>query len=453
MQNNLLLGVSIGESFAEFSLKCDNEFKAQKRVYLARESLKSSLQQFLAPFKSQELSAAFVAIRIPKKLLDYRLSGSAALIASAGLAQWLEVCGNPDYKLTDKELQFSINERILVDGTIEQPLQIEELQQISEKLKTAGCKKVCLNFLHSNKYPIHRDLAEKFLTESGFEVFVPEKTENLYEVSRWTKNALNATLSGVLSEIRSDLFTGVSGFISPEKVYFLDGAGNLTQDQKNKEVSGQFAASTAIGLADHASDSDILHLGLEQFTLISPSVTETYWKSLWGPVEVSHIKTHSLGIQPTLGIDLNKFNRFDFSTTEHHWEPGPMFLGRGQKMTMLDIWSDNAKLAKIDGLEERISAQGIQRFKTALLALSKISTFTDNDFGHLMKEMQSLSVQRIAMESRLRRQTKKLIVTGPLAPLFSNIFKKDPHTKVLVNEFSESNALIEVGVRKLKEMA
>lgn len=175
MQNNLLLGVSIGESFAEFSLKCDNEFKAQKRVYLARESLKSSLQQFLAPFKSQELSAAFVAIRIPKKLLDYRLSGSAALIASAGLAQWLEVCGNPDYKLTDKELQFSINERILVDGTIEQPLQIEELQQISEKLKTAGCKKVCLNFLHSNKYPIHRDLAEKFLTESGFEVFVPEK--------------------------------------------------------------------------------------------------------------------------------------------------------------------------------------------------------------------------------------------------------------------------------------
>lgn len=70
-----------------------------------------------------------------------------------------------------------------------------------------------------------------------------------------------------------------------------------------------------------------------------------------------------------------------------------------------------------------------------------------------MKEMQSLSVQRIAMESRLRRQTKKLIVTGPLAPLFSNIFKKDPHTKVIPNEFSESNALIQVGIRKLKEMA
>lgn len=451
MQNNLLLGVSVGESFAEFTLKSDNDTVAQKRVYLARENLKSSLQQFLNPYSESQLQYVFAAIRVPKKLMDYRLSGSAALIASAGMEQWLEVCGNPDFKLTDKELQFSVNERILVDGTIEKPLQIQELQSIIEKLNTLKCKKVCLNFLHSNKYPAHRDQAEKFLTESGFEVFVPEKTDNEYEVSRWTKNALNATLSSVVSEIRGELFAGLAGHIDSEKIYFLDGAGQLFQEQKNKEISSQFAAATAIGLADPKSDSDILHLGLEQFSLISPSVMETYWKSPWGPVEVTHLKNYTLGIQPTLGIDLNKFNRFDFSSTEHHWEPGPMFLGRGQKMTMLDIWSDNGKLSKIDGIEERLSPQGIQRFKTALLALSKISTYKDNDFGHLMKEMQSLTVQRIAMESRLRRQTKKLIVTGPLAPLFSNIFKKDPHTRVIANEFTESSSLIDVGLRNIQE--
>lgn len=127
-----------------------------------------------------------------------------------------------------------------------------------------------------------------------------------------------------------------------------------------------------------------------------------------------------------------------------------MFLGRGQKMSLLDLWSDNNKLSKISGLEDRVSAQGIQRFKNALLTLSKISSLRDTDLHHLTKELQSLSVQRLAMESRLRRQTKKLKVTGPLAPLFANIFKKDPHTTIIEQEFCESESTALWGAQALK---
>ncbi|WP_374032290.1 hypothetical protein [Bdellovibrio bacteriovorus] len=128
-----------------------------------------------------------------------------------------------------------------------------------------------------------------------------------------------------------------------------------------------------------------------------------------------------------------------------------MFLGRGQKMSLLDLWSENPKLSKLEGLEDRVSAQGIQRFKTSLLTLSKISTFKDNDFNHLTKELQSLSVQRLAVESFLQRDQQKLLVTGPLAALFANIFKKDPHTTVAADEFCESAATALWGMKALKE--
>lgn len=450
MHNSLLLGVSVGDSFAEFSLLSDSTTLAQKRVYLSRENLKTSLTQFVAPYKEQQIAKAFISLRVPKKLLDHRLSGAVAHVSTEGVEHWLNICGSPEHTLTSKDLQFSVRERILADGQVELPLQVEEVEAIAAKVQLMDCKKVCLNFLHSATNPVHLEQAKKIFQDKGLEVFVPEKSDNPHEVSRWTKNALNATLSGVFAEIKSELYAGLEAAIDRKNIHFLDSAGDLFQEESQREVGSLFASLSALGLADAPNTADILYLGLEQFALISPSQWESAWQSPWGPVEVRRLKTHNLGIQPTLGIQLNSFGRFDFSNQQEAWEPGPMFLGRGQKMSLLDVWSDNSKLAKIAGLEDRVSAQGIQRFKNALLTLSKISSLRDTDLHHLTKELQSLSVQRLAMESRLRRQTKKLKVTGPLAPLFANIFKKDPHTTIIEQEFCESESTALWGAQALK---
>lgn len=128
-----------------------------------------------------------------------------------------------------------------------------------------------------------------------------------------------------------------------------------------------------------------------------------------------------------------------------------MFLGRGQKPCLLDLWSENSKLNKLNGLEGRSSAQGIQRFKNSLFALTKISTAKGMEIGALTKEMQSLTLQRLAMEACLGRGSEKMIVAGPLASMFANAFKKDPHTTILANEFSESEAAALYGMKALQE--
>lgn len=450
MQNSLLLGVSIGESFAEFSLLSDSSSVAQKRVYLSRESLKQSLAQFLSQQKDSKITQVFVSLRTPKKLLDFNLSGAVAHVSTEGFEHWLDICGSPAQPLTQSDLQFSVRERILADGTVELPLQIEELEAIAAKLILMNCKKVCLNFLHASAHPAHLEKAQQFFQEKGFEVFVPEKSDNPNEASRWNRNALNATISSVYTELKSELFAGLAGYVDDQNVHFLDSEGRLFQKDQGHQLEGMFAANTALGLSLQKQKADILYLGLEHFTLISPGSWESSWQSPWGAVEIRHLKAQCLGIQPTMGIHLNTFGRFDFTTHQEGWEPGPMFLGRGQKMSLLDLWSDNGKLAKLQGLEERISAQGVQRFKNSMLTLSKISSLRNVDLNHITKELLSLSVQRLALAASLRRNQQKLIITGPLASLFANIFKKDPHATVDAQEFAESEAVARWGAQALQ---
>ncbi|KYG62656.1 hydantoin utilization protein [Bdellovibrio bacteriovorus] len=453
MQNRFLLGVSVGESFAEYSLLSDTKPVAQKRVYLARESLKQSLSQFVNDNAGQKPTQAFVSLRLPKKLLSYELSGAVAHITTEGFEHWLHLCAkSPEQTLTSKDLLFSVKERVLANGTVEIPLDINDLEPVVAKLQMMDCKKVCLHFLHSATHPANLQVAKNYLQEKGLEVFTPENNDNPHEVSRWNKNALNATISSVFTDRKAEIVAALEGVLSKEEIYFLNSSGKLFQEDSSQNVNSLFSAGTALGHYFGAlKKADVLYLGLESFLLISGSSWSSSWESPWGAVEVPHLKTIELGVQPTLGIALNTFGRFDFSKTQEGWEPGPMFLGRGQKPALLDLWAENAKLTKLPGLEDRFSPQGIQRFKNSFFALSKISQTRDSDISHLTKEMQSLTLQRLAMEAYLNRQSEKLVVTGPLATVFANAFKKDSHTLIETEEFSESYATALCGHKALQE--
>lgn len=452
MQKSFLLGVSVGESFAEYTLLSHSKPVAQKRAYLARESLKQSLQQFLAEHQESKPQQAFVSMRLPRKLLNFQFSGAVAHITTAGFEHWLNISSSGTRELTNKDLLFSVRERTLADGTIETPLDLEELEAIAEKIKLLGGKKVCLHFLHSATYPANLEKARAFLLAKSIEVFVPENSDSPDEVRRWNKNALNATISGVMADRKLEIMGALESTLPAENIHFLDSSGKLLPSTAPHEIGSLFASSTALGLILSGSEkSDVLYLGLENFLLISGSEWVTTWASPWGPVDVPHLNSKELGIQPTSGITLNSFGRFDFASEQEGWEPGPMFMGRGQKLSLLDLWAENSKLAKVHGLEDRLSPQGIQRFKNSFYTLSKISKSRDNEVSHLTKGMQSLALQRLAIEAVLHRQRKKMIVTGPLAPVFANVFKKDPYTVIDNQEFSESQATALWGSKALQE--
>lgn len=450
MQNSFMLGVSVGESFAEYCVLEGTKTLAAKRAYLSRENLKNSLQQFISPYKDKQFAKAFVSLRISEKLLDYNLSGAVAHVTTEGFEHWLKLRGCAGAALTSEEMHFSLRERIQADGNVAIPVATEELEAIAAKLQMMDIKKVCLHLLHAAINPAHEKAVTEFFTAKGLEVFLPEKTENQDEITRWRKNALNATISSLFTEIKKELHEALQGFVTPENICFIGSEGEVFQDEANKRVCSLFASYSALGLQYADKDCDVLHLGLEDFVLISPQKWNDTWQSPWGAVENKTVAIKSLSIQPTLGLELNAFKHFDFSQQTEGWEPGPMSLGRGQKPTMIDLWSENPKFAKTEGLQDRQVAAGVQKFKNSLFTLSKVSSTRDKEVGTVIKELQSLAIQKVAMESLLFRSNKKLVVTGPLADLFGNGFKKDANSKVDVEDFAEARAVVMVGKKALK---
>ncbi|WP_413582241.1 hydantoinase/oxoprolinase N-terminal domain-containing protein [Bdellovibrio sp. HCB288] len=447
MQNSFMLGVSVGESFAEYILLDGSNTVAAKRAYLSRENLKNSLQQFLSTHKDKGIAKAFVSLRISDKLMDYKLSGAVAHVTTEGFENWLELRGCSGSALTSSELHFSVRERVLASGQILQPLDNQEIEGIAAKILLMNIKKVCLHFLHANINPAHEKQALELFKAKGIEVYIPEKTENQDEVTRWRKNALNATVSGLFQDLKKDLLDGMKDAVSEANVFFVGAEGEIFQDETYKCVGSLFGSYSALGLQYQKSQMDVLHLGLEDFVLISPNSWSNTWESPWGKVEIKSVQIRPLKIQPTMGLKLNSFKHFDFSNSIEGWEPGPMSIGRGQKPTLIDLWTENAKLTKTEGLQDRTVAAGIQKFKTALLTLVKSSYDRNLEISTVIKEMQSLGMQKIVMESLLHRQNKKIKVTGPLAELFANGFKKDSNATIDDQDFAEARAVVAVGMK------
>ncbi|WP_413293050.1 hydantoinase/oxoprolinase N-terminal domain-containing protein [Bdellovibrio sp. HCB185ZH] len=447
MQNSFMFGVSVGESFAEYILWDGSKTIAAKRAYLSRENLKNSLQQFVSAHKDKVIAKTFVSLRISDRLMDYKLSGAVAHVTTEGFENWLELRGCSGSALTSEELHFSVRERIQASGQVIQPLANEELESIAAKLELMKIKKVCLHFLHATINPAHEKQAQEFFQSKNIEVFIPEKTENQDEVTRWRKNALNATISSLFQDLKKDLLEALKDAVTEDKVYFVGAEGEVFQNENHKRVGSLFASYSALGFQYQDAKTDVLHLGLEDFVLISPQSWSEIWESPWGKVENRSLKIRQLAVQPTQGLELNDFNHFDFNQRNEGWEPGPMSFGRGQKPTLMDLWTENAKLGKLDGLQDRMVPAGIQKFKNSLLTLIKASYDRNLETAAVIKELQSLGMQKIVMESLMHRQNKKVKVTGPLADLFANGFKKDPNASFDNEDFAEARAVIAVGTK------
>lgn len=449
MQNHFLLGISVGEAFAEFCLLQDSKVIATKRAYLTRENLKNSLQQFVAGHTDKKITKAAVTVKVPERLMDFNLNGAVAHVTTEGFENWLNLHQSAYSSFTKKDMQFSLRERIHADGTVAISLDVPELESLLVKLQQTETKKVCIHLLHSAKNPAHENMASQFLIEKGFEVFVPEKTDNADEVSRWKRNALNATLASLFADIKKEIEEALKECLAVENIHYLNSAGEFSYNIEKDSIGSLNASYSALALASENQNCDLLYLGLESFCLISPNKWESHWTSPWGEIENRQVVFRPLEIQPTMGIELNKLERFDFSNQMEGWEPGPMFLGRGQKATLLDLWSESSKLAKLDGLQDRVMGPGIQRFKNVLFALSKISHGQSTEVPAISKELLSLAVQKLAMETSLFKQNEEITIIGPLADLFGNAFKKDKQATIKTDEFALAHSVAILGQKLL----
>ncbi len=451
------LGISVDESFAEFSLidatrpSLLPQNLAQHRIYFSRESLKSALPAFLATHRALKPQKVFVSLRFLEKILEYRLGGSVAQLVTEGFENWLQIRSHhpSQQSLSNPEMIFPVKERTSADGEVLQELSLDDLETLAAKLKALEVKRICIHFLHSQLQPQNLQKAQAFFEERGFDVFVPQPSDN-EEITRWRANTLNASISGTFLELKEQIETACQEFLTPENIFFLSAQKKTFQNQKEYRLGSLFSTRTAV--IENETAPSLLYLGLEKFSWIEKE-SERFWQSHWGPVELTHPRCLDLQIQPTSRIDLNLFGELDFSLQNDGFEPGPMTMGRGQKPTLLDLYAEDPAMGKILAVADRINPAGIQRFKNTLLALAKSSLSVgkgkSTEVETIRRQLKEVALQRLGLEVHLQNPTAVHLV-GPLASLLGpDLQKKYPEWTINADPFIDSRSVVFAGLRWL----
>lgn len=451
-ESEVILALYIGESFVEAHLSHNQKPLHFNRWYLGKEGFKSGLQKFFREAGVEKAGKAYVASRFIEKIFSYRLGGSVATLTTKGFENWpaLRQPLNPRVgPLSSADLLFSIDERCSALGVIEKEVSDTEIADLVEKLRQKQAKRVCIHFLNASKNPQNQDKVKEVLLKENFEVFVPSaEVPRIDEVSTWRKNILNASVSGTFEEVQNELNEGLKDHL-PEGVRasFLSADASLFDREPHLRLSslwGAYGAWTQSLKKQISEKFDVLYLGLEQFCLLNPEKQSQLWMSPWGTVDMPQVQNRPLSLQPTTAIELCPWGELTFGKQTLGFEPGPMFMGRGQIPTLLDLWGERTE--GIQGIGERRSPQGLQKFKNQLLALNKSSRNQFDSEGALLKSLKEQVLQKMTFEVALQAENSKVICLGALAPIFiPELKKRIPHLQFEVRAETESAFLLSQG--------
>ncbi|HEY1504187.1 MAG TPA: hydantoinase/oxoprolinase family protein, partial [Stellaceae bacterium] len=121
--------------------------------------------------------------------------------------------------LVERALRFEVNERILADGEVEQPLDDKEIEALGDHLAGLGMEAIAILFLHCYRRPDHEQRAKAILQKRHPNIFVSashELSQEYREFERCSTVVANAYIGpivdryvgGIDSHIRKEGFKG-----------------------------------------------------------------------------------------------------------------------------------------------------------------------------------------------------------------------------------------------------
>ncbi|MAM83396.1 MAG: hydantoinase [Acidobacteria bacterium] len=98
--------------------------------------------------------------------------------------------------------RFEVGERMLADGSVLQPIDLEELKAVATEIKAAKLEAVAISFLHSYANPAHEAAAFDYLQHAlGPDIYLSRSTDVLPEIREYERTstvAVNAYLGPVV---------------------------------------------------------------------------------------------------------------------------------------------------------------------------------------------------------------------------------------------------------------
>lgn len=176
------VGVDIGGTFTDLSIIGTEGIVASGKVLTSHRAPANAVEKVLRQALTEnridpgQISGFVHGTTLVTNALIERRGSTTALITTEGFRDVVEMGREHRYELYDlnidmprplvpRWLRFGVRERILADGSVDTPLDLESLRSLGAELSANDVEAVAICFLHSHINPEHEIAAQEVLTE------------------------------------------------------------------------------------------------------------------------------------------------------------------------------------------------------------------------------------------------------------------------------------------------
>lgn len=267
MDGQLKIAVDIGGTFTDFVLLQDDEMVATAKLLTTYPDPSVGVEEGIANLMSDRDAARVVevihATTLVSNALIERKGVRTALITTEGFRDVLSSGRELRYDLYDLFLEqpeplvarrhrYTVAERILADGSVDQPLDPDEIRSLLPALRQSGVEAVAVCLLHSYRYPAHEQTVGRLLAEELPGVAVSLSSEvspEIGEFHRMSTTAANAYVLPVVDSYLSRLQDGLRAADIQAPLHVMLSTGGLaTADTGRKFPVRMLESGPAAGV-------------------------------------------------------------------------------------------------------------------------------------------------------------------------------------------------------------
>jgi N-methylhydantoinase A len=213
VQGGVRIGIDIGGTFTDLLLfdEATGGLTIGKTLTTPgdpSDGVQSGLEQVLSASgkRPETISRIVHGTTLITNALIERKGAETALVTTAGFRDAVEIGREHRYDLYDlflelpaplvpRRLRFEADERILADGSVDQPLDLEALDALIDRIVAEGIEAVAIAFLHSYQNPAHERIAAERFEQRAPEIVLSLSSEVVPEIREYER--ISTTIANV----------------------------------------------------------------------------------------------------------------------------------------------------------------------------------------------------------------------------------------------------------------
>jgi N-methylhydantoinase A/oxoprolinase/acetone carboxylase beta subunit len=294
-----------------------------------------------------------------------RRGARVALLATAGFEDVLRIGRQTRPELynffvedrrpvVDPSLVFGVRERMGADGVPVEPVDVQALAVLAERLQTSAVESVAVCLLHSYANPAHELAVAGALEAAGLEVSASHRVLPEYrEYERWSTTVVNAYVTPLMARYLGTLEAGLAG----ARLGVMQSNGGSISAARAKAVavqtilSGPAAGAVgALALARASGYPRAISFDMggtsTDVSLLDDGIGLTMESTVGDfPVRLPMLDIHTVGAGGGSIAHVDAGGALRVGPRSAGAEPGPVCYGSGDELTVTDA---NLLLGRID---------------------------------------------------------------------------------------------------------